>query len=176
MGKEIYPHKSDTRVYLKKCHLPLFTPYRSICEAHVFQKNDFFKWTHTKFSSTYFLTLTELELFCENVRHLATSNIFVMRKAFRLSSCHRSGGRSYHSLRRIPGETVLKVKVPARLSATGSRPPRRATSRSRFSSPVFPSPKMSSPPVSLPNTVNSSVEVNALTIRTIIDYPPRQNN
>ena len=46
------------------------------------------------------------------MRHLATSNIFVMRKAFRLSSCRRSGGRSYHSLRRIPGETVLKVKVP----------------------------------------------------------------
>ena len=134
MGKEIYPHKSDTRVHLKKCHLPLFTPYRCICEAHVFFqkrlfqvdslennlndlyifmvyisfgrrsvlevhdwwekkyilinltqestwksaichflpltdvsarhmfffKNDFFKWTHTKFSSTYFLTLTEI--------------------------------------------------------------------------------------------------------------------
>ena len=60
MGEEIYPHKSDTRVHLKKCHLPLFTRYRSICEAHVFQKNDFFKWTHTKFSSTYFLTLTEI--------------------------------------------------------------------------------------------------------------------
>ena len=27
--------------HLKKCHLPLFTPYRSICEAHVFSKTTF---------------------------------------------------------------------------------------------------------------------------------------
>ena len=30
---------------LEKVPFATFTPYRSICEAQVFFKNDFFKWT-----------------------------------------------------------------------------------------------------------------------------------
>ena len=92
--------------------LDLFSHQSCATGTLLLQKKIYPRKSSLNLKQLIFFMFLKLELFCENVRHLATSSIFVMRKAFRLSSCRRSGGRSYHLLRRIPGETVLKVKVP----------------------------------------------------------------